>query len=490
MDHQVSIPPDFFLKEAKHEYYDYRLRLVTELFQNSLDAGATKISLTADADGYSCGDNGRGMTKERMVSAMLTMGGSIKESGSTGGFGAAKKLILFAHKSFSIRSNDTAVDGEVLSYRFIDYSPRIGTLISAKFLPEFGGDQLIEKAKELLSQCDFSGRCQIYLNGVEFTDYFTAPFAREIPGLGTVYSSRSRTDKNTVVVRHNGLYMFQRYINDLKRDVIIETIGESVNLFNQNRESFKSEASQLFDKFMSEVTIDKEGFIKNRIRKFVIEGRLSFIEHITKILSLTEEVKQAIEELRIVAPTMSPMKLAEAIEAKISGDHIASFASRNAIEKIRNSIPSFLLTDFHFDLANSEYEKVPAQFIPNTGKKKYTYLAALWKTCLRNVLTANGMDQHFVIGFTFDKSVVATHERQNGISCYLLNPLSEKINTGDNKTKVFAVLTTAIHEVVHSQGYGYHDETFVVQFHNVLTRTLAKGATYRQLMLDAKIEKV
>jgi hypothetical protein len=489
MDHQVLIPPDFFFKEAKHEYWDYRLRLVTELFQNSLDAGATRINLTANDDRYECSDNGRGMSKERMISAMLTMGGSIKETGSTGGFGAAKKLILLSHKSFSIWSNDTGVEGEVLSYRFVDYGVRIGTRIMANFLPEFGGGSLIEKAKELLSRCDFSNRCQIYLNGIEFTNYHTVPFARDISGLGTVYSSKNHTLNNTVIVRHNGLFMFQRYVNDLKRDVIVETIGNSVDLFNQNRESFKGSASDLFDKFITEVTIDKEGFIKARPRKFVIEGMRSFIEHITT-LSLSDEVKKAIEELKYMAPATSPAGFVQMIEERVADTPTSVFDSTSSLEKIRNCAKGFLLTDFHFDLADSTYEKVPPQFMPNTGKKKYTYLAALWKVCLRNVLSTNGWNQNFVIGFTFNKNVVATHQKRDEISCYLLNPLSSEINSGDSKTKVFAVLMTAVHEVVHSGGCEYHDETFVVKLHEMFTKTLARGATYRQLMLQAKVEKV
>src|SRR5690554_1029095 len=104
MNHQVAIPDNFFLKEARQEYWNVSGRLIAELTQNSVDAGATRIDFEFSDDGYSCQDNGCGMTKEIMIPALLTLGGTRKAERSTGGFGAAKKILLFAHKEFQIRT--------------------------------------------------------------------------------------------------------------------------------------------------------------------------------------------------------------------------------------------------------------------------------------------------------------------------------------------------------------------------------------------------
>jgi hypothetical protein len=217
MEHHVSIPSSFFLKEAKHEYYDYRTRLVQELLQNSLDAGATVIRLTFDVLGYKCEDNGRGMTQDRMVSALLTMGGSVKEQGATGGFGAAKKLLLFAHASFSIHSNDTFVSGVGLSYRFVSQGSRVGTEVGAVWANATDFCGMDNKALSLLRKCNFSGRAKVYVNGELFTDYISARHATTVEGLGEVFANKNRSEgENEVYVLHNGLYMFSRYITDRK----------------------------------------------------------------------------------------------------------------------------------------------------------------------------------------------------------------------------------------------------------------------------------
>jgi len=134
----VNIPKTFFFEEAKKEYYNYQERLVCEIIQNSYDAGATRIDINIDNLSYEIIDNGKGMTKERMVDALLTMGGSQKENDSTGGFGAAKKIVLFAHKNYEIHSLDTHVFGEQLNYEFInDCEFFNGTRIKCDFFEQW-----------------------------------------------------------------------------------------------------------------------------------------------------------------------------------------------------------------------------------------------------------------------------------------------------------------------------------------------------------------
>ena len=155
-----------------------------------------------------------------------------------------------------------------------------------------------------------------------------------------------------------------------------------------------------------------------------------------------------------------------------------------------NDNGSKIQTDFHFDLADSSYTRVPWWIVPNSGKAKFTNLAALWKVCVREVMKANGISQNFVIGFTLDSQATATHSMKNGVSCYMLNPKSKEIDSGSKQEKVMAILTVACHEVVHSQGCQYHDENFVRKFHDLLVPTLTKAPSWRQLVKLAKAEKV
>ena len=83
--------------------------LIRQFLQNSLDAGAKRVDFLT-GDGYlMVRDNGRGITRERMVEALLTMGGTDKPEGAIGGFGNAKIALLFSHEAYRIRALDTIV---------------------------------------------------------------------------------------------------------------------------------------------------------------------------------------------------------------------------------------------------------------------------------------------------------------------------------------------------------------------------------------------
>ena len=494
MNHTVAIPSSFFLNEAKHEYYDYRTRLVQELLQNSLDAGATVIRLTFDGLGYKCDDNGRGMTQDRMVNALLTMGGSIKESGATGGFGAAKKLLLFAHASFAIHSNDTLVCGNGLSYRFHTCLSRKGTEVGAVWANAEDFKDMSIMARLLLRKCNFNGRAKIYVNDELFTDYATARHATTVEGLGEVYANKNRSEgENTVQVLHNGLFMFGRYISGLNRKVIVMVSGKSVNVFTQNRDGFRSEARDLFDGFIAKITIDKKSVVKPKARSFVIQGADAFVSFISRTFTVTPAIQAAINQIRMTAGSYTTTELAQAVADKIEASPTSTSQDRATVASIVTFVKNSgttLQTDFHFDLADSSFRKVPDKFLPNVGRPKYTALAKTWKVAVRNVLQANGMNQNFVVGFTFSTQAVATHQTKNGVNVYLVNPLSTEIDKGTKEEKTMKVLTTAIHEVVHSQGHGQHDEDFVRGFHDLLVPTLTKGLTWRQIVKAAKTEKV
>lgn len=494
MNHTVAIPSAFFLNEAKHEYYDYRTRLVQELLQNSLDAGSTVIRLTFDALGYKCEDNGRGMSQSRMVEALLTMGGSVKEAGATGGFGAAKKLLLFAHASFSIHSNETLVCGNGLSYRFHTCLVRKGTEVGAVWANAEDFRGMAQTATNLLEKCNFNGRAKVYVNGELFTNYAMARHATTVDGLGEVYANKNRSDgENTVQVLHNGLFMFGRYISGLNRKVIVMVNGKSVDMFTQNRDGFKSAARDLFDGFIAKITIDKKSVVKPKARKFIIEGMDTFVAFISKTFTITPAIQAAINQVRMNPGSFTASEIAQAVVAKVEANAFASSQDKATAESIATFVKNGganLQTDFHFDLADSSYRKVPGKYAPNTGKPKFTALAKTWKVAVRNVLQANGLNQNFVIGFTFSSQAVATHQMKDGVSCYLINPESTEIDTGTKQEKTMKVLTTAIHEVVHSQGCGCHDEEFVGKFHQLLVPTLTKGLTWRQIVKAAKTEKV
>ena len=233
--------------------------------------------------------------------------------------------------------------------------------------------------------------------------------------------------------------------------------------------------------------------VKPKPRKFVYSGIDSIIAHISNAFTITPTIQAAINSVRMNAGvTYTTAQFVAAVAAKVdaqSPNSSDAAVASSIVTSVRNN-ESKLQTDFHFDLADSTYNKVPWWFVPNSGKPKFTQLAALWKVCVREVLKANGIDQNFVVGFTFSSEATATHSKKDGVSCYLVNPKSKEIDSGTKQEKVVGLLTVACHEVVHSQGCQYHDEQFVRKFHDLLLPTLTKAPTWRQLVKMSKGEKV
>lgn len=96
-----------------------------ELLQNSRDAGATRIDLSAEEVTFTdpetkqsvpaimcvCRDNGSGMDQSTLVRAFFTRGGTVKPAGAVGGFGDAKELILVPWLGYEVRTRDLLARG-------------------------------------------------------------------------------------------------------------------------------------------------------------------------------------------------------------------------------------------------------------------------------------------------------------------------------------------------------------------------------------------
>jgi hypothetical protein len=493
----IHFPPDFFVKEAKQEYSDVWMRLISELVQNSVDAGAKKVQLIFTPDRYCCEDDGIGMSADRMVEAMLTMGGSVKGTGATGGFGAAKKLLLFAQDIYNIHSLDTYVEGRGLEYHFKDCMARTGTLVRGYYSDAFkkNGENMeaymTAKAKAFLEMCNFPN-VKIFLNGELFTGYLTRPQSRVIDGLGTLFAAKKGegTTYGRLFVRHNGMYMFTKWIDNLDRHVILEVNGDSKEVFTQNRDGFRGEYSTRADKLVSELAIDKKSALnKPSQRNYVIRGKDKSITVNALATMVPQTVLDYVTKLS-VTPN-SPVTASMWANALTTVPENVKKENQSAISIITEMFSQKgAEADFHFDLADSEYNKVPWWFVPNTGKAKFTNLARLWKVCVVETLKANNISQSFALGFTFASNAQATHRMLGGVTIYHLNPACDAFRKNKGQKLVMEMLTTAVHEVVHSLGHRYHDESFVRKLHDLLTPTLVNAPSWRQLVKMAKSETV
>lgn len=481
----VIIPEGFFLAEAKKEYYDYQARLIQEVIQNSYDAGATEIRLNFGENNYSIEDNGHGMSRQRMVDALLTFGGSWKQdSNCTGSFGKAKFLILQAHKNYIIHSLDTYVSGQILQYQFVEGKGyQNGTKIVCEFCNAFdyNKEKMISKAKDILAT--FNLNSKVFINGEQFTNWKVLPFCRDYNWCKLYAAKENESYKNYVHVRKNGLWMFSEYVSDLNRDVYIEVEGSSSELFTQNRDGFTGEYRKKFSALIGEINIDKKSFLRgNKIALTIYRGKERFWRGVVN--KILKEINEAIPVSEVkTLQTFSEAEVVAFFNSRVDSSNLNKVI--DIIEGAKKNIP----VDFVVDLSNSDYFTCPTQYDVDFMLQKNRFLANLWKNTLLLISKITETNEDFRIGWCFDKEKLACYNRKDGENSFLINPECEKFSQRKNiKELVYNVISTACHEWVHLT-YNYHDENFAGALTDLTAKVFAE-ASWRELVNVSRCDTV
>lgn len=481
---RVAIPEQHFLNEAKSEYWDYQSRLVAEVIQNSYDAGASEIHLNFEDDYMEFIDNGKGMDYHTMREGMLTLGGSIKDKGNTGGFGAAKKILLFSHKSYEIHSLNNHIQGNQLDYDIIEGEDILGTSIKIKPFEGFAyrKDGMIYKAKEFLRKCDLNS--DVYINNNKFDNYLSLPEVRETE-LITTYSQDER-GKNEILVRANGLFMFSRYLTSLNMKVVCEVKKPSKESFSQSRDSLKGVFQKEFDALVDELNVDKMSFKTKGIRKRIFRGAKSFLTFLRSITTPKDQILSAYEkkEMKTLIEQVSN-KTAERNESEesLSAELVFEEVKKNNIvpeekfEKIKSlyNKEEKLNIDYDFlvDLKNSDHDETPEEYHPKSISFENEQIALLWRECIKEISKICNFKFDFSIGFTLSKFNEAMVTKEGSGFFFLINPEILKGKYDSLDERYLKTLLVACHECVHV-GYGkkLHDEEFSSLFEDTTTKVL------------------
>jgi hypothetical protein len=477
----VIIPEKFFFEEAKKEYYNIPARLVAELIQNSYDAGATEIKLDFDSKGYSCIDNGRGMDKKALISSMLTLGGSKKDVGATGGFGAAKKIILFAHKSYQIHSNETKAIGSGLKYKFINCEPINGTSISAEFFDEFPHYYFTNETNSFLRKSKLSN-CKVIVNGEEFVDWEDIGEEFESSKFWTAHLSNDKT--YWVRVYHNGLFMFERYVGEIKKHVSINVTVPSVEVFSQNRGDFVGDAKTLFDDFCKKIITNPNiGFARN-FKTVIYKGNKTFIE---KMQDTYDE--QTYEEFSLTPQDVENIRNVVRNERHIEDQSQLIAALHNSgFEQVAKKVSELdgknfkVNYDFYLSFDENEDESKYVNLIKDS---KYKFVASLYKTCIKEIMRIDKHETNFYIGFCFDNE--AASKRDNKFNVFYINP-TKFIGTNNFKEMCCKIIALAMHEYIHIQETN-HDDTYACALTDLTEKVLMNVKSYDELIEEAISEQ-
>lgn len=392
----------------------------------------------------SCEDNGIGMSAETLRKAFLTFGGSEKPTGSTGGFGDAKEIIIIPWLGFEIWTRDKIARGRHNTFDIVDAPKSLSGTKVTVWMPRDRATTVVH-ATAFVERCNLPMRITVNGKSVRadlmggeqvFSRPVEAYVNRDYQNVGSVaifHNARSR--RRGFLIRARGLYMFDRYLDDssYKGIVYVELTGHPRDLFDQKRVelSYNTNVRSLIDQFVADLTVDprttlkKERADKGKMRELfkgtgalrVQQGLAAEVAAQMAMQAPVPEQKTwkdgavefsdaAIEKIAELAgrePTQEPGAHVPPIvsnggairemlrETKfVSRDHAASALRLMAWQ------PVFLLIN------SVDYYQVPAKVRPDGMTPTYQKLAELWTELCRFVLMRLGWTKPFGTGFIFE----------------------------------------------------------------------------------------
>jgi hypothetical protein len=480
---QVSIPREYFFKMACADYESWQAALPREFFQNSIDAGASKIEVTFDdaARLVTVVDNGSGMSLQTLTEKLLVLGGSLKDSASAvGAFGKAKELLFFSWDRYEILTKDLRVVGVGAEYTITHTATQVGGTTCKIWLPDGSPLDYLKN-----SFTTVAGRMQtaakIYVDGerCDGTLRRGTP-VRTIENIGQIYQTKCRQN-SYMAVRINGIWMFALYVGDGKGELVLELERSSLELLTSNRDGFKWPHGRDISKVVADLLINpdsalskKKNIVKERIRG---TGKVRVAaEAVDRARGVMEtgsinDFRDAVKAMLLDLGQLQGLAKARANDLK----QIAKTDDREALSllSLAGYQPDFVL----------KYEdgqrKTVASFM---SKPRASMLSKIWTETIRQVLLDNRISLEFSAGFVFDDDVEACIERVDGDVTIYVNPL--KIGKISPRRILMGDLTMkAAHELSHLK-VSEHNEAFVNELHRMM------GETYKSDYCYIKIGKI
>lgn len=332
MNSNILVPHEFF-KKSKKEYNNWIFAFLREIIQNSVDAKSKNISFEVFEQNneikFICEDDGCGMDSDTLINVLLCLGGSKKEKDAIGGFGYAKTLLFFAHKSYKIETQNKTVEGSGGSYSIHDSNKFIdGTKITiimdisddifrtiSPYTFKFEFNRIMENS--FLPKVNFFWNLDNVKNNKQKSDY---TFDTTIGQL-KFSDSEENTYGSTLWVRVNGLAMFEHsvYKQGSCFNGVLDLDKSPTEVLTSNRDALKGDSKIEFNKIIeslqnersalkSETTLD---FILNPIHHNLYQHEQktsSNVEQVHKLFSDKDKIDKPEHKQQSVKAEFSPFQ--------------------------------------------------------------------------------------------------------------------------------------------------------------------------------------
>ena len=217
----IGISREFFTTVLK-DYDDWPEKWWREAIQNSVDAGARTIlcEVNENPDGtwtVSMQDNGGGMDEDVLINKFLMLGGTTKvgASGTAGGFGKAKELLILPWISWEVHTRTKMVRGSGIDYVIEDAKNLRGTKVTVVMPADqhtSGAAAIAFIQKCYLPDTKFRVKATFQESHRDWDKPVRAKLKAQdpletVPNKAEVYVTKVNYNPTHMLIRTNGLYM-------------------------------------------------------------------------------------------------------------------------------------------------------------------------------------------------------------------------------------------------------------------------------------------
>lgn len=501
---QVKIGPEFFQK-VKLDYADWRYALAREFLQNCFDApGCKTVEVTVKRDGpdtrLTVANDGRPMSRDELENKLLTLGGSGKnfEGENTGGFGVAKSLLYYTHKSYSIWTGTLKVTGAGAQYEIESVHPNAGTTS----IVTLAGDEvaaLVEQFERFAAYAQWRGTLLVNNRNLA-CDLHKGARRRDL-GWATVYTNKAYS--NVCLVRLNGQPMFSLYTR-FKGCVVVELTGKAKDVLTSNRDGLVGRYSSELSTFLTNLAVDKRSALREQraeYKRYAGERQRAEArkpkaaeESLAALVDTKELLERVIggpapQPADAPAPPPEPVAEGERPNAPVEPVPADAGGGIKLVTVSREDEPDRTVSlGTEFILKNTTGKKIPAWWTPGPRFKGKALVRA-WAAVLLKLHQIMGWGGEFSVGFVFDDESEAESERTPAYGqVYYLNPVKDgKPRFVDAWAARHEIIALAAHEVVHgARGFGEHDEDYAGALTEVLAAVAAHEWDLAELCWDGE----
>jgi len=480
--HSVTVGPEFFAK-AKNDYRDWKFALAREFVQNGIDAPhCSRILVDVKRDGDETllivANDGAPMDRDTLVNKLLCLGASGKDFvGTIGGMGKAKEILYFAHIRYEITTGNLCVTGSGAGYDLEECDYYDGTC-SRVWLQGDLVEELTQQFKSFIFMTQWHGLVDI--NAQIFRCDFRKGSRRREFEWGVVYTNKSIS--NRLIVRVNGMPMFHRHLDCKNRCVLVELNRGNADILQANRDSLKWAYQSQLDAFIDEVTVDKTSAFRDTSPRYLHFSGDKLRSY--RQIRANEIMQTIVGEAYATVPSGPAVgdeeERAETVVAPNGVDVVDVAPQMAALQRTatyeeatpqRASARKSKL-NHEFVVKNTTGMEVPVHYLPYAFSSYSLKLTKIWAKVLLTMHELFDKEAAFSVGFIFDEDREAEFEGAGEYDqVFYLNPVTVVKQCTSNSRSFakrwkltpagkYAILSDAVHEFVHSLGYGGHDECY------------------------------